>query len=95
MSEGPVSDVDSFAIKRKRRINSYRKTTAFVLQLKSWILKREYTSPEILNEIIAIMGQSILHNLLSHIHSSLWVSIFADEATDISRNEQMSTGWVA
>lgn len=59
-------------------------------ELKSWILRKEYTSPEILNEIITIMGQAILQCLLSRIRSSLWFSIIVDEATDISRNEQMS-----
>ena len=36
------------------------------------------------------MGKTTLRNLLSRIKSSLWFSIIADEATDISRNEQMS-----
>ena len=53
-------------------------------QLKSWILRKEYTSPEILNEIIIIMGQTILRSLLSCICSTSWFSIIADEATDIS-----------
>ena len=59
-------------------------------ELKSWVYKKEYTSPDIVNEIITIMGKTILRNLLSRIKSSLWFSIIADEATDISRNEQMS-----
>ena len=65
-------------------------------ELKSWILKKEYTSPEILNEIITIMGQSVLQKLLTRIQSCLWFSIIVDEATDISRNEQMSLSilWV-
>ena len=65
-------------------------------ELKSWILKKDYTSPEILNEIITIMGQSVLRKLLTRIQSCLWFSIIVDEATDISRNEQMSLSirWV-
>ena len=59
-------------------------------ELKSWILRKEYTSPEILNEIIIIMGQTILRSLLSRICSTLWFSIITDLATDINRNEQMS-----
>ena len=59
-------------------------------ELKSWIYKKEYTSPDIINEVITIMGQKILNGLLIHIKKSLWFSIIADEATDISRNEQMS-----
>ena len=52
--------------------------------LKSWILRKEYTSPEILNEIIIIMGQTILRSLLSCTRSTSWFSIIADEVTDIS-----------
>ena len=59
-------------------------------ELKSWIYKKQYTSPEIVNEIITIMGHKILDSLLVHIKRSLWFSIIADEATDISGNEQMS-----
>ena len=59
-------------------------------ELKSWIYKKEYTSPDIINEVITIMGQKILNGLLIHIKKSLWFSIIADEATDTSRNEQMS-----
>ena len=42
------------------------------------------------------MGQTVLRQLLSRIQSSLWFSIIADEATDMSRNEQMSLSirWV-
>ena len=36
------------------------------------------------------MGQSILREILSEIKSSLCVSVIADEATDISTNEQIS-----
>ena len=59
-------------------------------ELKSWIYKKQYTSPEIINEIITIMGHKILDSLLVRIKRSLWFSIIADEATDISGNEQMS-----
>lgn len=38
------------------------------------------------------MGKTIhlLRNLLLHVKNSSWFSIIADEATDISRNEQVS-----
>lgn len=51
---------------------------------------RKYISPEIINEIITIMGQSILREILSEIRRSLWYSVITDEATDISNNEQIS-----
>ena len=64
--------------------------------MTTWLHKKEYISPEIVNEIIMAMGQSVLRQLLSEIWKSLWFSILADEATDISRHEQMSLSirWV-
>ncbi len=59
-------------------------------EMKTWIYRKEYTSPEIVNEILALMGNTVLRSIVSDIHSSSWFSIIADEATDISRNEQMS-----
>ena len=51
--------------------------------------KREYISLEIINEIISICGQTILHQLLQDICASDYFSIIADEATDISHSEQL------
>lgn len=64
--------------------------------MESWLHQREYISPEITNELIMMMGQSILRSLLTDIRMALWFSILADEATDISRHEQMSLSirWV-
>ena len=59
-------------------------------ELKSWMYRKEYTSPEILNEIIGLMGNTVLREILTLIKTSMWFSIIADEATDVSRNEQMS-----
>ena len=65
-------------------------------EMKSRILKKEYTSPVIINEIIYMMGQAVLRGILADIKASMWYSIIADEATDISHNEQMSLSirWV-
>ncbi len=46
------------------------------------------TPHEIVNEILALMGNTVLRSIVSDIQSSSWFSIIADEATDISRNEQ-------
>jgi len=64
--------------------------------MNSWLRRREYISPEVVNEIIMIMGQSLLRQLFSEIKGSMWFSIQADEATDISHLEQMSLSirWV-
>ena len=56
-------------------------------QLNSWVLQKEYTSPDIINEIIAIMGNTVLREILQLIRTSMWFSIIVD---DVSRNEQMS-----
>ena len=56
----------------------------------SWLHHKEYISPEIVNELISSMGQCVLRNILAKVGTALWYSIIADEATDISRNEQMS-----
>lgn len=58
--------------------------------MESWLRHREYISPEITNELITMMGQFILRSLLADIRMALWFSILADEATDVSRHEQMS-----
>lgn len=64
--------------------------------METWLRRREYISPDIVNELITIMGQSVLRELLTEIRASLWFSILADEATDVSHNEQMSLSirWV-
>ena len=56
----------------------------------------QYTWPTIVNEFINQMGQSVLRKLLSEASASVWFSILADEATDVSHNEQMSISirWV-
>ena len=43
-----------------------------------------------------IMGQTVLRQILAEIKSTLWYSLTADEASDISHNEQMNIAikWV-
>lgn len=66
------------------------------IQLASWIKKRDYISPAIVNEIINISGNTILRQLLQEIQAADWFSLIADEATDVSHNEQMciAVRWV-
>lgn len=65
-------------------------------KMTAWLTKREYISPDIVNELIRMMGQSLLRTLLGEIRSSLWFAILADEATDVSHHEQLSLSirWV-
>ena len=62
----------------------------------SWLVKKQYISPEIINEVITSMGQCVLCKILAEVCTSLWYSIIVDEATDIVHNEQMSVSvrWV-
>ena len=62
----------------------------------SWLNDRKYLSPDILNEQIRLMADSVLRALLSDIKSSNWFAILADEATDVKFNEQMCVAirWV-
>ena len=59
-------------------------------EMSSWLHKGEYVSPEVINELIPIMGQSVLQKILANMTTAPCFSILADEATDISHNEKMS-----
>ena len=65
-------------------------------QMKTWLHRKEYISPEIVNELIMMMGQAVLRQILAEIKSTLWFSLIADEASDISHNEyiNISIRWV-
>ena len=55
-------------------------------------------SQDIINELINIMGQEVLGRILDSVKSPnpSWFAIIADEATDLSNNEQfnISIRWV-
>ena len=53
-------------------------------------------SPDILNKQIRLMADFVLRAMLSDIRTSTWLSILADEATDVKFNEQMCVAirWV-
>lgn len=59
-----------------------------VLGEEKWVNDGKYQSPEIINEIIAILGHKILCSLISDIQQH-WFSLLADETRDISNNEQL------
>ena len=58
-------------------------------QLASWLKKRDYIAPAVVNEIITICSNTVLRQLLQEIHAADWFSLIADEATDVAHNEQM------
>ena len=57
--------------------------------LKLWIKEKKYLSSDIINEIMQIMSSSILRQLLVTIREASMYSLIVDEATDISKKEQM------
>ena len=58
-------------------------------QLALWLKKQDYISPAVVNEIITLCGHAILRQLLVQVRAANYFSLIADEATDISHNEQM------
>ena len=68
-------------------------------ELGDWLREGKFLSHDIINEQIALMGQSILRKVLSNINanSPSWYAIIAEEATDVANREQMnlSVRWVS
>ena len=60
-------------------------------KLLGWLQKRtdKYTSPEIQNSIIKVMGLQVLRKIASELHSAPFYSIMVDETTDVSNREQV------
>lgn len=58
-------------------------------QFSTWIKRRDYISPTIVNKIITLCGNTVLRQLLKDIRAAKYFSVIADEATDISHNEQI------
>ena len=57
---------------------------------KSWIGVGKYMSHDIINELVTIMGQKVLHQILSKIkgQNPQWYVIIEDESTDVNYTEQ-------
>lgn len=55
----------------------------------AWIAEGKYQSPEIINEIIRIMGNKVLRSLLLNIQNQKFFSLMADETRDVSNREQL------
>ena len=60
-----------------------------VLNEKLWVSENKYQSPEVINELIEIMGHKLLRSLLCDIKSQQWFAMLADETRDISNREQL------
>jgi len=59
-------------------------------RLQQWLSDNQYLSHGIVNEIIVLMGNTLLRNMLSKIRTARWFSIMADETRDISNCEQLT-----
>ena len=56
------------------------------------IRSSQQSATEVVNELICMMGQSVLRKLLCNIKrvTPHWFGIIADEATDVSNREQLN-----
>jgi len=61
-------------------------------KLTEWLKRKEnkYTSPTIQNEMIKLMGMSILRDIASTLHSTPFLTVMVDETTDSSNTEQVT-----
>ena len=60
-----------------------------VLEEEKWVQDSRYQSPEIVNELIKIMGNHVLHSVLSSMFNQRWFALLADETRDISNREEL------
>lgn len=61
--------------------------------MKSWLQENRHTSHQSVNDIILILGQSLLQNLFDKMKETsgpAWFLIIADEATDVVSSEQLN-----
>ena len=52
--------------------------------------RQKHTAPENQNEMLGIMAHHVLRRILEDIHSSLFLTVMVDEATDKSNKEQLT-----
>ena len=58
--------------------------------IQKWLNNRNYLSHDIVNEMITLMGNTLLRKKLDNIRKAVWYSIIADETRDISNSEQLA-----
>ena len=59
--------------------------------IKKWLVEEKYMCHNIINELIDMPGKDVLNRLEGvRSTSSPWIAVIADEATDVSNNEQMN-----
>jgi len=60
--------------------------------IQAWLNEEKHVSHNIVKELINVMGQEVLGCILNSVKSPnpSWYAIIADEATDVSKNEQFN-----
>ena len=62
------------------------------VSLQQCLRNNKYMSPLVINELIILLGSTLIRNILERINlnSPSWYSIIADEATDVVNREQLN-----
>ena len=81
-------------------LESHQRNLKQLLQMKAeedpnlaeWLKRKEnvYTSPDIQNEIIKVMGLQVLRAVSADLQGSPFLTVMADETTDSSNREQVT-----
>ena len=61
-----------------------------VPEILKWLELKRYQSPQIVNEIVTLMGQDVLRGILVKIREAEYFGLMADETRDISNKEQLA-----
>ena len=69
--------------------NGCRLSSENVPGLKKWLEKHQYMSHQMVNEMITLMGNTVLRKLLLKIREACLFAILSDETCDISNHEQL------
>ena len=60
-----------------------------VPEILEWLQLNRYQSPQIVNELVSMMGQDVLRGILKKIRQAEYFGVMADETRDISNKEQL------
>ena len=60
--------------------------------LAEWLKRKEnvYTSPDIQNEVIKVMGHQVLRDIAADLQASSFLTVMADETTDSLNHDQVT-----
>jgi len=81
-----------------RKIDDFEGNLIQLLKLRAedvpafneWIEKGNYLSHDIINELIEMMGQTVLRSILDDVRTSKFFGLIADESKDVSNKEQLT-----